>query len=183
MTPRQALEDAKGRFIILYHDDEAALERLLRQALAKFQDKAGVIRSQLVEETDVRLDELPHFKAPAMCTDRERRFIPHEFDGKGESIELFPGSRCVKPYRVEYFVNLRDWPEDEDLPADCFPLLTDYLEALIAVPNADRARFAMASTGIPYQELPQPAELRQRISDIEREMEDCKALIPSASSF
>lgn len=183
MTPSQALDDAKGRFIILYHDDEAALSRLLRQALAKFQDKAGVIREWVTDETAVRLDELPHFKAPALCSDSKRRYVPFEFDRKSESIELRPGPKCEAPYRIEYFADLRSWPDDEDLPADCFPLLTDYLEALIAVPNAERARYAMASTGIPYQELPSVQELRQRISDIEREMEDCKALIPSSSAF
>ena len=43
MTPSQVLEEAKGRFVVLYHDSPEALERLLRQALGKFQDKAGSI--------------------------------------------------------------------------------------------------------------------------------------------
>ena len=43
MTPLELLEEVKGRFVVLYHNNDAALRRLLQQALGKYQDKAGVL--------------------------------------------------------------------------------------------------------------------------------------------
>ena len=84
-----------------------------------------------------------------------------------------------------YFADLRSWPLDEALPQDCVPLLADYLEALIALPNTQRERHAYLLAGMSQSasELPSAQDLRMRISEIEQAMEDNKALIPPASHF
>ena len=83
-----------------------------------------------------------------------------------------------------WFVDLRRWPLEERLPGDCPPLLADYLEALIALQNTKRERSAMMMTGSPQaSELPSEQELRQRIADLETEMEENKNMIVPASYF
>lgn len=251
MTPNQLLEEVKGRFIVLYHDDPAALERLLRQALRKFQDKAGLILSVTTESTAKALP-FSRVRRVAVCCDAGRRFIPHTvevmelgFDsdgnpvipdsvktdstaaascepdcpscaawnvcniakaacpfhhsstssstkaeadpdkgtGKFAVVQLHVSARHVTPYRIEYFADLADWPGDEEIPGDVPALLADYLEALIAVPNSERARFTAYTTGIPAQDIPSLTELKQRIEELETEMEECKALVPSTSWY
>ena len=239
MTPNEMLEEARGRFIVLYHDDPAALERLLRQALRKFQDKAGLL---LALETSESAAVLPSdCRHVAVCCDSGRRFMGHsvsvetcplDADGNpvpkpdgwtdgwteadGCSCGCSEGSACscvsakaayaaalasgngseetavirlsvlsrhVAPYRIEYFADLFHWDGDADVPGDCAALITDYLEALIAVPNSERARFTAYTTGIPAQDIPPLSELRQRIAELETEMEDSKALVPSTSWY
>ena len=250
MTPNQLLEEVKGRFIVLYHDDPAALERLLRQALRKFQDKAGLILSVTTSATAKALP-FSRVRRVAVCCDAGRRFIPHTvevmelgFDSEGNPIipesvrteataatsepacpscaawnvcniaksscpflsgspssstqaeadpdmgtekfavvQLHVSARHVTPYRIEYFADLGNWPGDEDIPGDVPALLADYLEALIAVPNSERARFTAYTTGIPAQDIPSLTELKQRIEELETEMEECKALVPSTSWY
>ncbi len=252
MTPNELLEEVKGRFIVLYHDDPAALERLLRQALRKFQDKAGLILSVTTEST---AKALPYHtvRRVAVCCDAGRRFIPHTvdleelaMDADGEPIipdesstgtsgtdtftppcptcsawtvcrvaektcpyrngtaqaaastrvpdaskgtakfavvRLNVSSRHVRPYRIEYFADLANWPGDKEIPGDVPALLADYLEALIAIPNSERARFTAYTTGIPAQDIPALTELKQRVEELETEMEECKALVPSTSWY
>ena len=74
MTPSELLEEVKGRFVVLYHDAPEALDRLLRQAMAKFQDKAGVLLEVWSETPVIPLPA--HFKSVATCCDAKRRYAP-----------------------------------------------------------------------------------------------------------
>lgn len=186
MTPAQILDEARSRFMVLYHHEQKALEKLLRQALGKFQDKAGVI---LEIWSEVPVFELPpRFHAVAGCSDSKRRHLAHrlEKDEEGRKIlRLLPGSKHAPPYCLFYFCSLRDWSLEEELPGDCGSLVCDYLEALIAILNVKKEREAYLQSGMQEaaQTFQSEQELRQRISDLEREMEDNKAIIPPASMF
>lgn len=172
--------------MVLYHYDLAALEKLLYQALGKFQDKAGVILE--IWSDDPVFELPPRFHAVAGCSDSKRRYIAHrlEKDAEGQKIlRLLPGSKHVAPYCLAYFCSLRYWDMEEELPADCDALVSDYLEALIAILNTKKEREAYLQAGMQEaaQTLQSEQELRQRVTDLEREMEDNKAIIPPASMF
>lgn len=183
MTPKQVLEEAQSRFMVLYHDDPAALERLLRQALAKMQEKAGVLAEMWTEDTAFPTPQ--HMSSIASCCDAQRRYVPFRFDVEHGSVTLLPHPKNTAPFCLIYFLNLRDWEEDKDLPGQCTSLLTDYLEALIAVPNTQRQKETYLVTGMQSaaQELPQISELKMRCAEIEQAMEDNKAIVPPASYF
>lgn len=74
MTPLEILEDVKSRFIVLYHQDEARLLRLLRQSLGKFQEKAGAIAEIWTENDSIDLPT--NYLAFASACDSQRRYIP-----------------------------------------------------------------------------------------------------------
>lgn len=186
MTPAQILEEVKTRFMVLYHHEPEALESLLRQALGKFQDKAGVILEAWSEELVFELP--PLFRAVAGCSDSKRRYMAHRFEENDEGkrfLRLILWPKHVAPYCLSYFCSLRDWKMDDDLPHDCEALVADYLEALIAILNTKKEREAYLQSGMQdaAQTLQSEQELRQRVSDLEREMEDNKAIIPPASMF
>lgn len=169
--------------MVLYHDDPEALERLLRQALGKFQDKAGMIAEISTMEAVMPTPE--HFRATATCRDSKRRYIPHRVhtDGEMRLIEFLTEAKHQPPYLLSYFLDLRNWPLDEDLPGDCEALLGDYLEALIAVQNTERNRLALLVEGVDTADLPTVQDLRARLTELEQVMEDNKAFIFPASSF
>ncbi len=202
MTPNEILEEVKQRPLVLYHDDPVQLERLLRQALGKYQDKAGAIL-EVWENSDAF--EIPaNFQAVAGCCDSLRRYMPWRWGTKEvesealdengnlvtetvtvKAIQVVVGKRHVAPYCLYYFCDLRHWDGDADLPPDCSFLLADYLEALLNVVNVERQKAAYFSMGMGQaaQELQNLSELRQRVTELELMMEDNKALIPPASQF
>lgn len=187
MTPGQILEDAVARFVVCYIVDPAEQERLLRQAPGKYQDKAGLIRETWGEEPSFPFPR--DFHAIAGCSDTKRRYIPwrleKDAEGKPCGVSLVLGARHEPPYCLAYFCNLRDWAMDSPLPGDCDSLVGDYLEALIAVKNVRREREAYLAMNLTEaaQNLPSEQDLRTRISDLEKEMQENKAIIPPASMF
>lgn len=76
MTPLELLEEVKGRFVVLYHNNDAALRRLLRQSLGKYQDKAGVLLQTRYPAgtTEAELPEL--YLTIAECQDEMLRHVP-----------------------------------------------------------------------------------------------------------
>jgi len=181
MTPTELLEEAKGRFVVLYHNDETALSRLLKQALRRFQDKAGVILQAKWEKgTDgSTLRPLPsNFLDVAVVNDALSNYVPASIDGEDLSISV--DRRTAWPITVHYFANLQDWPMDKDLPNGCVSVVLDYLVALIEVPNTERARTANAAMNL-QADLPGAQELRDRLSFIEQNMEDNQAMLPPVS--
>ena len=182
MTPSQVLEEAKGRFVVLYHDSPEALERLLRQALGKFQDKAGSIAELWSDEPTFPFPE--DYQHTASCCDSKRRYVPFREKREERTIALVPGVKTSAPYYLYYFRNLRDWPMDKELPSESVSLILDYLEALIAVPNTERQRNTYLWTNVnASQDLLSTQELKSRITELEGMMEDNKAIVPPASYF
>lgn len=196
MTPAEILEDVKHRFIVLYHNEDDALIRLLRQSLSKYQEKAGEIAD--VSSGSSLIDIPQHYLCPLCAVDAKKRRISFsvqkvEKDVATENSEPtyedkivleIEGKDRIAPYTFYYFENLREWGLDEDLPHDCVALISDYLEALIALYNVERQKEVYLTTGISAgSELPSQSELRSRISEIEVQMEDNKAIIMPQSSF
>ena len=181
MTPQEILDDVLKRFMVLYHNDPEDLKRLLKQALAKYQDKAGYICETWYSSTVIIPPE--RMSGIASVYDKGKRYVPWHVDMPEGVIVLDTLDKNEAPYCLAWFVNLRELPLDEDLPGDCPTLLADYLEALIAVQNTERQRNAMLITGQQTQDLPTVADLRQRIKDLELEMEDNKSIIVPASYF
>lgn len=185
MTPGQILEDVVARFVVCYITDPAEQERLLRQALGKFQDRAGVIR-EVWGEASFSLP--PDFHAVAGCSDSRRRYVPWRIESDAEGQPLVrpvSGNQHEPPFCLAYFCNLRDWGLDSPLPGDCASLVSDYLEALLAVKNVKREREAYLAANMieAAQGLPAEQDLRARIAELEKEMTDNKAISPPASMF
>ena len=183
LSPLAILEEVQRRPMVLYHNDPEDLQRLLKQALGKFADKAGYICESIEHETEF-FPPHPCFKTVASIADCKGRYVPWYMDMYDRNIKLSPLDKNEPPYRVYWFVDLRRWPLTERLPGDCPPLLADYLEALVMLQNTKRERSAMMMTGSPQaSELPSEQELRQRIADLETEMEENKNMIVPASYF
>lgn len=181
MTPQQLLEEVQSRFVVLYHNDETALNRLLAQALTKFQDKAGVLFTLRTDEQQVAIPD--GFWRVASCHDSASRFVPTQPDRESGWLYLGIEPRNRPPYTVHYLVKLTAWPLDKDLPTSCLSLVADYLEALIAIPNTERARGILNATGQASDYLPSVQELRSRLTELELEMEEAKAILPPIAVY
>lgn len=199
MTPAELLDEAKKRFIVLYHNDSVKLEGLLRQSLGKFSDKAGVTatatvpftppgdsglsKTEYIAETPLYYAPLPaHFKDVAMAKDAKGQWhsvylgLDIEDDTPCMVFEL--DSDSVSPMKVEYFVDLRDWDEDTNLPNGVVSPVLDHLAACIEVPNTERERAVSQQAG-QTPELPSKYELMERINQIELSWEDGAAFVGS----
>lgn len=181
MTPQQLLEEVQGRFVVLYHKDESALNRLLAQALTKFQDKAGVLFTLRTNEPQVPIPE--GFWRVASCHDSASRFVPTQPDRESGVLYLGTEPRNRPPYTVHYLVKLTAWPLDKDLPTSCISLVSDYLETLISIPNTERTRGILNATGQASDHLPAEQELRTRLTELEVEMEEAKAMLPPIAVY
>lgn len=199
MTPAELLDEAKNRFIVLYHNDSTKLESLLRQALAKFSDKAGVTVAAsipftspdhsglspvtYIADTPMYYAPLPdHFKDVAVAKDAKGQWHDAEVGVNPEddspALVFYLDADSTSPMRVEYFVDLRDWDEDTALPNGVVSQVLDYLVALIEVPNTERER-AVAQQAGQTPDLPSKSELMQRIDQIESAWEENSAYIGS----
>lgn len=181
MTASEILEAAKSRFVVLLHREAPALEVLLKKALGKYQEKAGVIVKKKVSEgTVVALP--PHLLDIAIIHDERRVYVP--FDISEGNIELETTAATVYPISIHYFVDLRSYVgTEEDLPTGCVDLLEDYLHALIDVPNTERHRGVMISTKQQPTDLPSPQELQERVFMLEQSMEDRQAMVPPIAVY
>lgn len=179
MTPLELLEEVKGRFVVLYHDDEAALLRLLTQALRKYQDKAGVILSGRYPSgtSDAPFPEC--FLSVAACQDARQRHVCVTEDWENKRL-VFDTQDATGELTLYWFSHLAAWPPKKNLPYGCVGLVGDYLEALIDIPNTSRARDAYHDINGPVSDLPSLAELKGRLAELELQMEECRAIIPPA---
>lgn len=180
MTPLELLEEVKGRFIVLYHNDEAALKRLLKQALGKYQDKAGVILQTYYPAGTTEADLPDLYLTVASCHDEKGQFIPVYVDDVNRKL-FFDITDSSLKIRLYWLARLRDWPEEKDLPYGCVGLVSDYLEALIDIPNTHRTRDAWHDINGPIQDLPSVQDLKNRLAELELQMEECRAIVPALS--
>lgn len=80
MTPKQLLEEVKGRFYMLLHCEPDALNVLLKQALGAYQDRAGAMEQLTIGEVSVnngvRTINVPDdFLARVMVKDKNGNYI------------------------------------------------------------------------------------------------------------
>lgn len=181
MNASEILEAAKSRFVVLYHREDTALETLLKKALGKYQEKAGVLAKLKVKE-GANISLPPHLLDVAVIHDERRVYIP--FDIVEGNIELETTPATVYPVSVHYFVDLRSYVgTSEDLPSGCVDLVEDYLHSLIDIPNTERQRAVMLSTKQQATDLPSPQELQARVDTLEQAMEDRQAMVPPVAVY
>lgn len=184
MTPTELLDEAKARFIVLYHNDATNLGLLLKQALGKYQEKAGCIGTFRIEEEDEGSKIAPSdFLEICAVLDANTKYVDATVTStstrKEISVEIIDGETEF-PITVHYFQNLRDWGSDTDLPTGVSGLVFDYLVALIDIPNTERERAVLLSTG-QQVELPSKQELKDRVQQLEDAMEESRSIgVPMA---
>jgi hypothetical protein len=174
MTPAELLEQAQSHFLVLYHNDPEALDRLLREALGKYQDKAGVIE-QISLGTLAEIEVPEHFLKIAVAQDATGNY--HEASVVDGQIQVTERTSSTKPYTVHYFVDLKSYDLDEVLPQGIVGTVLDYLVALIDIPNTQRTRRILQATG-QQGELPTDDVLLARRDQIVQDMENEEAIVP-----
>jgi hypothetical protein len=177
MTPAELLEQAKNSFIVLYHGDPDKLTLLLRQALGTYQDKAGVIR-EISYGTGFEIAVPDDFLTVATSKDAVGNY--HEVRRVDGSLRIVETSISVKPYKTHYFVNLRDYDLETDLPPEIIGTLLDYLIALIEIPNTARGKKIALATG-QQADFTSEEVLVARKQALEEAMEEAQAIIPIVS--
>ena len=173
---------------MLYHSDPTKLQQLLYQSLGKFSDLAGVTITIQAAFEAPESSTLPvtafvpgvagyYAPMPACFKDvamaRDAKGLWHEV---AQSIHPDTGVPClaffllpgesIPPMTIEYFVDLRVWPEDQDLPNGVVAPVFEHLVATIDIYNTERER-AMSQESGQQLELPSKSELMQRVDMIE----------------
>ena len=180
MTPTQLLDEAKNRFVVLYHKDTASLNLLLKQALGKYQEKAGCIGTvQVILKDEGVIDKPSDYLEIMTAIDANTRYVESSVTIDKINVEIRENVTEF-PVTVHYFQNIRDWEAGKSLPPGVSSLLLDYLVALIDVPNTERERAVAMSTGQQI-ELPSKQELQERVLQLEETMEESRSIgIPVA---
>ena len=181
MTPNELLDMVKAQLQVVYLDS-VKLTNLLRQALGTYQDKVGLIRKLPFGDDATEAATPDDLLEVIFAADAEGRWHEHRMSETAITVVEQTG-KSVKPYVVNYFVNLRDMDIEQDaLPPETVGPLRDYLEVLIAMPNTARARQIATATGI-QAEYPSDEELRNRKDLLELAMEESQAIIPMATVY
>ena len=181
MTPAALLEEAKMQFTQLYYNDPEQLNAIVRRALGVYQDKAGVIKTLKTSSTEDVSVALPEdMLEPIAAQDKNSRY--HAVYQDETNLFVVPDKQSEAPYAFYYFVNLRDYDFDTDLPAGIVGTLLDYVVSLIAIPNTERLRAIALATGRQL-ELSSNDEMNNRRMIVEAYMEDNRAALPMLSVF
>ncbi|MBF0121719.1 MAG: hypothetical protein HQK79_23055 [Desulfobacterales bacterium] len=179
MTPNEILEEVKGQFQVLYIKDDNLYEILLKKALGVFQNRAGVIASINIDEKGKTEIDMPEdFLSIVTVCDENLRY--HESIVTIEKIKVKKQASTIWPLTIHYFVNLRDYNFDKDLPKSVnLSLFIEYLTVIIETANTARAKEIFITMGISAQtELPSIEELKQRKDNIESIIDDSQAILP-----
>ncbi len=186
MTPNQLLEEVKGRFTMLLHDEEASLAVLLKQAVGKYQDLAGFMSKARITETDLISTgsaALPErFQTRIAVKDANGRYVKSE-SWNGE-LELSLTGGEAYPLTLMYFENVREADFDTYiLPPASIALIADYLELLIASPNAIRQRRIAIAGKLDTSDIPTEESLAARKAELEERIKGSRAILPTISLF
>ena len=180
MTPTELLQEALLQFTPLYYNDPEQLNSLLRRALGFYQDRAGVIKTITTTGTSLSIAIPDDMLSAIYASDKNSRY--HEIIQSNTMLSIASDAGSYPPYTFHYFVNLRDYDPYDDLPPGIVGYLIDYIAALIAIPNTERAR-AIAIATNRQTELPSNDELNARKTAIEECIEENMAMIPMMSVF
>lgn len=184
MTPNDLLAEVKVRFSILLHDDEKALQSLLKQAVSKYQELAGfpskcrISQGQLNERNGIALPEL--FGARLACKDSQGHFVMCEQWQNELEFRVLDDTEF--PITLVYLEDALNADFDKyQLPANCISVLGDYLELLIRVPNSERERRVAMSGKLDTSDIPVEADLNTRKTEIESQMRLNRAVLQPIS--
>jgi hypothetical protein len=187
MTPNELLETVRARFTVLLHDDEQALNALLRKAIGKYQDLAGFMVTKKIDDTP-ELRESGEVAAATniisrICVkDSTGRFVPSEL--WGETLELQLSGRETYPLRFTYFESVLSADFDVvKLPASSTTLIADYLELLITIPNTERQRRIAIAGKLDASDMPTEEVLAARKLELEQDIKASRAMLPTFSLF
>ncbi len=187
-TPNELLTSVKLRFPSLIHKESDSLETLLVQALTKYQDLAGVTKklriqkSDLTESNEVALPD--DFLARVVVNDNHKHFIVSDVWDDAGVIELGLDGGESYPLVLTYLVALGDVDIDSyELPKTAISLLSEYLQVLIAIPNAERLRRVLIAGKMDTSDVPLEADLQARKTELEEKMAASKAMLPTISFF
>jgi hypothetical protein len=173
MTPTQIIEQAKTRFDVLYLNDPLVLVAMMQDSLGVFEDKAGAIRSALIEAPATKLQKPSDFLTVSCVSDARGFYVDHTL--AGEEIVI---SGVVKyPVTVKYLVKFRGFDFESPLPNESVGLILAHFAAQLEVRNTRRER-AMASAAGLQVELTSEESLTARVSEIELSMEETASIIP-----
>ncbi|UTM60413.1 hypothetical protein L4174_023810 (plasmid) [Photobacterium sp. CCB-ST2H9] len=178
-TPNELLENVKARFNPLMHDEKSALNALLRQALQTYQDLAGVVKVAKYTKPSQTLTPPAGFLFRIVIKDSRGQFVlSNVFDGEIE-LTLYGGE--LWPLTLTYGENLVDTDyETYKLPPTAEGLISDYLQALIAIPNTERIRRISTAGKIDVSDLPTQSELMDRKIGLEETIKSSRSM---ASTF
>lgn len=182
-TPLKLLDDVKTRFNPLMHREEQKLEELLKQALRAYQDRAGYIKKVRVESrSETVLPKPADYLVLIGASDKYGDMVYS--DDYGSEITLEYGWNTSFPVTVSYMANLADMDLQEDeVPAEIIGIVSNYLEALIAIPNYDRIRRASIAGKLDASTIPDENTLNQRKLDLELDMNSRRAMLPGFTIY
>lgn len=178
MTPIQLLESVKARFHTLMHDEQPALEALLRQSLVAYQDLAGVIKRHRYQEPAETYQLPQNFLARVGVSDAENQFVGSTVWPDDGEIELELTGREAWPLTLTYVLSLATVDlETFELPPTAVGIISDHLEALITIPNTERIRRVSVAGKIDVSDLPMQNDLVERKRLIEENMKASRAIL------
>jgi len=135
-TPKYLLEQALARFPILLIKDEARQERYLRDALEFYAQHSGALVRTRLEQPEILISPQPlGFNG---CYNKRGDWIITKYDRTTEKLHVLDDPKN-SPWDMSYFVNLRHWDYETDLPTDLeFTLVIDHIESLLGEANAQQ---------------------------------------------
>ena len=180
MTPNALLDEVKSRFLPLLVTDAIRLEKILRQALRTYQDRAGVLRS--IDVATAEIERPADALELVVAGDSRGNYVEcKEFRREDGTVywQIQADRRHVAPYRISYLLHLAEINlATDNLPRGTVSLIGDYLEALIDVENTRRHRMANQTAGLPVDALRTDSELFERKSALEIEMQETAESLP-----
>lgn len=178
MTPADLLEQVKGRFHTLMHDEPQALNALLRKALITYQDLAGVLKRHRYLQPEKTYPLPENFLARVGVMDAHSQYVSSTVWVDDNELELKLSGRESFPLVMTYVASLATVDlETYQLPDTAVGIISDYLEALIAIPNTERIRRVSAAGKIDVSDLPMQSELLDRKAAIEENMKASRAIL------
>lgn len=181
-TPNQILDEVKTRFTPLMHDESDKLTALLTQSLRMYQDRAGYMKRYRIQSRDEAVSRPADMLALVGVSDRLGDLIYS--DDYGDSLSLELNYHTPYPVTVFYLANLADLDHETGVvPPEIIGIVSNYLEALIAIPNTDRVRRVSIAGKLDVSNLADEQTLHQRKLDLEADMANRRAIIPAFSIY
>lgn len=183
MTAIELLDDVKGRFIMLLHNEESALLSLLRKALMFYQDSAGFVSRHRFDESDLcngNVLPLPaDFLALITVKDTYSQYVSATAWDATSELEIQYIDGVEFPVTMVYMVNVLNVDLNEfEIPANTYSLIADYLELLISIPNNERLRRVSAAGKLDVSDIPSTTDLLARRTELEQMIALNRAIIP-----